>query len=85
MSNVTVVIIIFVTTLGLNSGIFSGFITSPVDLTPNFAGTITGLENSLSSVTSALGPLVVGFIVTNEVRISRAAHEHIGQLTNMLL
>lgn len=54
--------------LSLNSGIFTGFFTNHMELAPNFAGTLLGITNSISNITSILGPLLVGFIVTDNVR-----------------
>ncbi|VVC45768.1 Major facilitator superfamily,Major facilitator superfamily domain [Cinara cedri] len=59
----TIAIILLNVALGLNSAIVTGFMTSHIDLAPNFAGTLMGITNSFSNVTSILGPLIVGFIV----------------------
>jgi predicted MFS family arabinose efflux permease len=61
-------IILLTVALSLNSGIFTGFLTNHMDLAPNFAGTLMGITNSLANITSILGPLLVGFIVTDSVR-----------------
>ncbi|XP_025422383.1 putative inorganic phosphate cotransporter isoform X2 [Sipha flava] len=58
-------IILLTVALSLNSGIFTGFLTNHMDLAPNFAGTLMGITNSLANITSILGPLLVGFIVTD--------------------
>lgn len=39
-----------------------------IDLTPNFAGTLMGITNCTANCMSILAPLVVGFIVSDEVR-----------------
>lgn len=62
-------IILLTTSLSLNSGVFTGFLTNHIDLAPNFAGTLLGITNSLANITSILGPLLVGFIVTDSVSI----------------
>lgn len=61
-------IVLLTTALTLNSGVFTGFLSNHLDLAPNFAGTLMGITNSVSNITSILGPLVVGFIVTDNVR-----------------
>lgn len=67
-TSTTVAIILLATALGLNSGVITGFMSNHMDLAPNFAGTLMGITNSISNVTSILGPLLVGFIVTDNVR-----------------
>lgn len=67
-TSVTVALISLTVALALNSGIYSGFFTNHLDLSPNFAGTLIGITNSIGSLASILGPLLVGFIVTDVVR-----------------
>ncbi|XP_075220051.1 putative inorganic phosphate cotransporter [Lycorma delicatula] len=52
--------------VALNSGTFMGYLTNHLDLAPNFAGVLMGITNGISNITSILGPMVAGFIVTNE-------------------
>lgn len=66
-TSVTGAMILLTTALAVNSGTTTGFFTNHLDLAPNFAGTLLGITNSLSSITSILGPLLVGFIVTDSV------------------
>lgn len=67
-TSVTEAMILLTATLAVNSGIYIGFFTNHLDLAPNFAGTLLGITNSVASVTAILGPLLVGFIVTDTVR-----------------
>lgn len=67
-TSVTGAIILLTTSLSLNSGVITGFLTNHMDLAPNFAGTLLGITNSLANITSILGPLLVGFIVRDNVR-----------------
>lgn len=53
--------------VGFNSGGYVGYLINHMDLSPNFAGTLMGLTNGVSNIMSLLGPLLVGFIVTDEV------------------
>lgn len=46
-----------------------GFFVSPLDLSPNFAGILMGLGNSIGNCFSIAAPLVVQFIVTDEVSV----------------
>lgn len=67
-TSVTAAIILLTAALGLNSGVYTGFLTNHMELAPNFAGTLMGITNSLANVTSILGPLLVGFVVKDSVR-----------------
>ena len=69
MKNTTTAIIMFMVTIALNSGIYNGFLTNHIDISPNFCGTLMGITNSLASVTSVLGPLTVGWLVEDPVSI----------------
>ncbi|KAK7579663.1 hypothetical protein V9T40_000292 [Parthenolecanium corni] len=62
----TLVTFLLVITVSLNSGVFTGFLTSHVELSPNFCGTLMGITNSLANITSILGPLCVGWLVTDQ-------------------
>uniref|UniRef100_A0A224XGP8 Putative inorganic phosphate cotransporter n=1 Tax=Panstrongylus lignarius TaxID=156445 RepID=A0A224XGP8_9HEMI len=57
--------------VGLNAGIYTGFLTNHLDLSPNFAGPLMGITNGLSNVTSICGPLIVGLIVTDESQVAQ--------------
>lgn len=64
---VTLAVTLLVLAVGLNAGVYSGFQVNHIDLSPNFAGTMMGITNGLANILSILGPLAVGFIVTDEV------------------
>lgn len=59
------VIFLLCLTMTLVGGVYAGFLTNHIDLSPNFCGTLMGITNSLSSTTSILGPLTVGWIVSS--------------------
>lgn len=67
-TSTTEAIALLTAALGLNSGTYTGFLTNHLDLAPNFAGTLLGITNSIANITSILGPLLVGFVVTDNVR-----------------
>lgn len=67
-TSTTGALVLLTAALGLNSGVFTGFLTNHLDLAPNFAGTLLGITNSIANLTSILGPLLVGFVVTDSVR-----------------
>lgn len=53
--------------VALNAGVYMGFLTNHLDLSPNFAGLLMGITNGLANITSILGPMITGFIVSDEV------------------
>lgn len=57
--------------VGFNSGIFCGFNVNHVDISPNHAGILMGITNGISNIFGIVAPLLVQFLVTNEVRISK--------------
>lgn len=67
-TSVTEAMFLLTAALGLNAGIFSGFLTNHLDLAPNFAGTLMGISSTFGNVSAILGPMLVGFIVTDSVR-----------------
>lgn len=67
-TSVTVALVLLTATTALNGGVITGFMTNHLDLAPNFAGTLLGITNSIASLTSIFGPLLVGFVVTDSVR-----------------
>lgn len=67
-TSTTGAVVLLTAALGLNSGVMTGFLTNHLDLAPNFAGTLLGITNSIANITSILGPLLVGFVVTDNVR-----------------
>lgn len=53
--------------VGVNSAAYVGFQINHIDLSPNYSGTMMGITNCLSNIMSIIAPLLVGFIVTDEV------------------
>jgi len=65
--SVTGVTIVMVTMMFFNGSISSGHFASAVDLTPNYAGTVFGLTNTLSGgAMGALVPVVIGQITKDD-------------------
>ncbi|XP_045593842.1 sialin [Procambarus clarkii] len=46
--------------------IFSGHYISPIDLAPNFAGTLLGITNTIGNVPGFLAPMINGAIINNQ-------------------
>lgn len=53
--------------LALESGHGSGSFINPMDLSPRFAGFLTGVTLCVTDFIGATGPLLVGYIVTDKV------------------
>lgn len=63
----TILLVIAVGTSGFTQ---CGYLVNSIDLSPNYAGTITGFVNSFSIFFSILGPLSVSFFGNDKVIIS---------------
>lgn len=48
--------------------IYSGHYVNPIDLAPNFAGTLSGIVNTAGNVPGFLAPMTAGYIINNQVR-----------------
>lgn len=64
-SNATVAVILLTLAVGLNASTYVGYMVNHMDLSPNFAGILMGLTNSIANIMSLLGPISVGFILTD--------------------
>ncbi|KAJ8937275.1 hypothetical protein NQ318_005673 [Aromia moschata] len=53
---------------GLTAGGFCGFQVNHMDLSPNHSGVLMGLSNGSTSIFSIISPLVVQYIVTDQIR-----------------
>lgn len=65
--NTTLAVFLLTLAVSVNATSHVGFLINHMDLTPNFAGTLIGLTNCAANVMSLLGPLFVGYIVTDAV------------------
>lgn len=52
--------------IGMNGCTYCGYMVNHMDLSPNFAGSLMGLTNSLANTMSILGPITVGLILTDD-------------------
>lgn len=70
-----IVMALLIVAVGFNSAIYCGFNINHIDLSPNHAGTLMGITNGISNICSFVAPLVVHFIVIDEVRkYNRCVH-----------
>lgn len=60
-----VAVIVLTISVGLDGFIYCGYMCNHMDLSPNFAGPLMGLTNSLANILSILGPTTVGLILTD--------------------
>ncbi|CAH1116175.1 unnamed protein product [Phaedon cochleariae] len=63
---VKLVIVLLIVAVGISSAGLSGFLVNHMDLSPNHSGTLMGIDNQFSLLSSALGPLSVQFLVPDE-------------------
>lgn len=68
-SELAVVLLCF--TVGMNGATYLGYNMNHIDLSPNFAGILMGITNCVANIMSIIAPLIVGFIVTDEVRLAK--------------
>lgn len=62
----TIVMYVFIVAIGCTSNV--GFNINHLDLSPNYAGLLMGITNTLASSGGVIAPLFVGIIVENPVR-----------------
>ncbi|XP_054737729.1 putative inorganic phosphate cotransporter [Anastrepha obliqua] len=64
-ANESLAIALMTLNVGFNGGITMGCVLSTIDMSPNHAGVVMGIVNTLANVVSLITPLVVGVIVTD--------------------
>lgn len=52
--------------IGMNGFTYCGYMVNHMDLSPNFAGSLMGLTNTLANIMSILGPITVGIILSED-------------------
>ena len=57
-----------VVTATLTAGKVSGYVVNIGDLSPNYAGTLMGISNTIANIPGFLAPLVNGIIIGEKVR-----------------
>lgn len=62
-------IMVLVMTVGFNGGTSCGFQINHIDLSPDFAGTVMSITNSVANVFGILAPLACGIIIRDPVYI----------------
>ncbi|XP_058807480.1 uncharacterized protein LOC131673478 [Phymastichus coffea] len=64
-------ILVLVMAVGFNSGTSSGFQINHIDLSPDFAGTLMSITNSVANLFGILAPLTCGVIVTDSTNVKQ--------------
>lgn len=62
----TLTLAMFTTAVGALGALYSGWITNPQDIAPNFAGTILGLTNCAGSIPGFVSPAVASAIINDD-------------------
>lgn len=60
---------LLVVAVGFNAATYSGFNVNHIDVSPNHAGILMGITNSVSNVLSIIAPLIIKVIPYEQVRI----------------
>lgn len=72
-SQVSLAILLLILAVGFNSAVYSGYNVNHIDLSPEHAGTLMGITNSISNLFSLVSPLIIDIIIMTtgykEVRI----------------
>lgn len=58
-------VIFFTLSVGLNAFMPSGLLSNPMDLSPNYAGTIMSIGNGVGALCGIIAPFTVGLITPN--------------------
>lgn len=60
-------VLLLVLTVSLMTAKYNGYMTNPIDLSPNFCGTLIGITSTAGTLGPILGPLSVGWLVDDPV------------------
>jgi hypothetical protein len=67
--NFTLSVTFFTLALALNGFTYSGFAITHVDMSPEFAGILMGITNSIANIPGFMAPIVVSAFTNEAVRI----------------
>lgn len=67
---VEIAVLLLTIAVGFNSATYVGYLINHMDLSPNFAGTLVGITNSVANFVSIFAPLFVGVLVSDEVSLN---------------
>lgn len=61
----TMVIIHFTIAMGIMGTFYPGMKVNPLDLSPNYAGTLMAITNGIGAITGIIAPTLVGLMTPN--------------------
>lgn len=61
----TMVIIYFTLAMGIMGTFYPGMKVNPLDLSPNYAGTLMAITNGIGAITGIIAPTLVGLMTPN--------------------
>lgn len=59
------VVIFFVISIGMRAFLTAGLYINPLDLSPNYSGTLMSLVNGAGAITGIIAPYTVGLLTPN--------------------
>ena len=65
--NKTATIALLTFAITMQGALYSGFFTNPLDIAPNFSGTILGITNAIGAIPGWLAPLIAGGFTREKV------------------
>lgn len=67
-THLTIILYVFIVAIGCTSN--AGFNINHMDLSPNYAGLLMGITNTLAASGGIIAPLFVGLVVDDQVKIN---------------
>lgn len=61
----TAVVILFTICMGLMGAFYAGMKLSPLDMSPNYSGTLMAITNGIGAITGVITPYLVGVMTPN--------------------
>lgn len=64
--NQRLVYLLLVLSVTTGGAVYAGFMCSPIDIAPNYSGTLKGITNTFGSIPGFMGPYVVGYFTERQ-------------------
>lgn len=65
----TIIAVLLIAATTAGSSVTCGHLVNHIDLSPRYAGILSGISNGIGQIIAIFAPILVHFIVTDEVRI----------------
>lgn len=62
-------VVLMTTAITAIGGMFCGFLSNHIDISPNFAGTLMGITNTVATIPGIAVPFVVNELTTHDVSL----------------